>query len=80
MALGGPARLRLITGTLFTESQFNEFEENWECNVGKIVPGVGNFRNPPVRLKAGDKVVVEIEKVGRLENHCVAGSGETRIA
>jgi 2-keto-4-pentenoate hydratase/2-oxohepta-3-ene-1,7-dioic acid hydratase in catechol pathway len=33
-----------------------------------------------VRLKAGDTVVVEVEKVGRLENHCVAGSGETRIA
>lgn len=42
--------------------------------------GVGTYRNPPVRLKAGDTVVVDIEKVGRLENHCVAGSGETRIA
>jgi 2-keto-4-pentenoate hydratase/2-oxohepta-3-ene-1,7-dioic acid hydratase in catechol pathway len=30
--------------------------------------GVGFARTPPVWLKAGDKVVVEIEKIGRLEN------------
>jgi 2-keto-4-pentenoate hydratase/2-oxohepta-3-ene-1,7-dioic acid hydratase in catechol pathway len=30
--------------------------------------GVGFARNPPVWMKAGDKVVVEIEKIGRLEN------------
>jgi 2-keto-4-pentenoate hydratase/2-oxohepta-3-ene-1,7-dioic acid hydratase in catechol pathway len=30
--------------------------------------GVGFARNPPVWLKEGDTVVVEIEKVGRLEN------------
>jgi len=32
--------------------------------------GVGAFRNPPVYLKHGDEVVVEIEKVGRLVNTC----------
>jgi len=32
--------------------------------------GVGKFRNPPVFLQPGDKMVVEIEKVGRLVNHC----------
>ena len=30
--------------------------------------GVGFARNPPVWMKAGDQVVIEIERVGRLEN------------
>jgi 2-keto-4-pentenoate hydratase/2-oxohepta-3-ene-1,7-dioic acid hydratase in catechol pathway len=30
--------------------------------------GVGFARTPPVWMKAGDQVVVEIEKIGRLEN------------
>ncbi|GAP06629.1 2-keto-4-pentenoate hydratase [Anaerolinea thermolimosa] len=30
--------------------------------------GVGVFRKPPVFLKHGDRVVLEIEKIGRLEN------------
>jgi hypothetical protein len=30
--------------------------------------GVGTFREPPIYMKDGDVVVVEIEKVGRLEN------------
>lgn len=30
--------------------------------------GVGFARTPPVWLKVGDKVVIEIEKIGRLEN------------
>lgn len=30
--------------------------------------GVGIFRNPPVFLQPGDQVVIEIEKIGRLEN------------
>ena len=30
--------------------------------------GVGFARKPPVWMKAGDKVVIEIEKIGRLEN------------
>lgn len=33
--------------------------------------GVGFARNPPVWMKAGDKVVIEIEKIGRLENFLV---------
>ncbi|HEX8323530.1 MAG TPA: fumarylacetoacetate hydrolase family protein [Tepidisphaeraceae bacterium] len=34
--------------------------------------GVGIGRTPPVWLKDGDRVVVEIEGIGRLENRCVA--------
>ncbi len=41
--------------------------------------GVGNWRTPPVRLKAGDKVRVEIEGIGAIENVCEAESGETAI-
>jgi 2-keto-4-pentenoate hydratase/2-oxohepta-3-ene-1,7-dioic acid hydratase in catechol pathway len=32
--------------------------------------GVGTFRNPSMYLKDGDKVSVEIEHIGRLENSC----------
>lgn len=41
--------------------------------------GVGNWRNPPVRLKAGDRVRVEIEGVGAIENPCEAEDGGTVI-
>src|SRR5690606_4156465 len=30
--------------------------------------GVGSARNPPVFLKSGDEIVVEIEGIGRLAN------------
>ncbi|MDB9823003.1 fumarylacetoacetate hydrolase family protein [Deltaproteobacteria bacterium] len=33
--------------------------------------GVGCFREPPVYMKDGDEIIVEIEGVGRLENICV---------
>jgi len=33
--------------------------------------GVGNARTPQVFLKAGDEVIVEIEKIGALRNVCV---------
>ena len=42
--------------------------------------GVGHWRNPPVRLKAGDRVRVEIEGLGALENTCEAEDGATVIA
>jgi 2-keto-4-pentenoate hydratase/2-oxohepta-3-ene-1,7-dioic acid hydratase in catechol pathway len=35
-------------------------------------PGVGVFRKPPVFLKPGDKVTCVVEKLGSLENACVA--------
>jgi 2-keto-4-pentenoate hydratase/2-oxohepta-3-ene-1,7-dioic acid hydratase in catechol pathway len=45
--------------------------------VGDIVttgtpPGVGCFRKPPIYLKAGDKVMARIERLGRIENTCIA--------
>ena len=33
--------------------------------------GVGYARKPPVYMKPGDEIVVEVEKVGRLVNHFV---------
>jgi 2-keto-4-pentenoate hydratase/2-oxohepta-3-ene-1,7-dioic acid hydratase in catechol pathway len=36
-------------------------------------PGVGAARKPPVFLKPGDTVEVEIERLGTLRNHCVNG-------
>ncbi|MDP6180535.1 MAG: fumarylacetoacetate hydrolase family protein, partial [Desulfatiglandales bacterium] len=32
--------------------------------------GVGAFRDPPVYLKDGDEIVIEIEHLGRLVNAC----------
>ncbi|MDB5325943.1 MAG: 5-oxopent-3-ene,2,5-tricarboxylate decarboxylase [Phycisphaerales bacterium] len=34
--------------------------------------GVGMGRTPPLWLKAGDRISVELEKIGRLDNQCVA--------
>jgi 2-keto-4-pentenoate hydratase/2-oxohepta-3-ene-1,7-dioic acid hydratase in catechol pathway len=34
--------------------------------------GVGCFREPPLYMKDGDEIVVEIEGIGRLENRCRA--------
>lgn len=42
--------------------------------------GVGIYRKPPVLLKAGDRVRVEIEGIGALENLCEAEDGATVIA
>jgi 2-keto-4-pentenoate hydratase/2-oxohepta-3-ene-1,7-dioic acid hydratase in catechol pathway len=33
--------------------------------------GVGHFREPPLHLKHGDTIAVEVERIGRLENTCV---------
>jgi 2,4-diketo-3-deoxy-L-fuconate hydrolase len=42
--------------------------------------GVGVVRKPPVFLKAGDEVVVEIEGVGRLSNPVRAASAQASVA
>ena len=52
----------------------------FEIDMSELVPGdiiltgtphgVGAFRDPPVYMKDGDEVAVEIEKVGRLVNTC----------
>lgn len=44
--------------------------------VGDIIstgtpPGVGVFRKPPIFMKAGDRVAIEIQGLGRLENSIV---------
>ena len=41
--------------------------------------GVGVYRKPPVLLKAGDRVRIEIDGLGALENLCENESGETVI-
>jgi 2-keto-4-pentenoate hydratase/2-oxohepta-3-ene-1,7-dioic acid hydratase in catechol pathway len=38
--------------------------------------GVGVFRQPPVFLGNGDRIAVEIEKIGRLENVCRTAAGD----
>jgi 5-carboxymethyl-2-hydroxymuconate isomerase len=37
--------------------------------------GVGVFRKPPIFLRDGDVVAVEVERIGRLENRCRTYSG-----
>jgi 2-keto-4-pentenoate hydratase/2-oxohepta-3-ene-1,7-dioic acid hydratase in catechol pathway len=34
-------------------------------------PGVGVFRDPPLFLKDGDEITVEVEGIGKLTNYCV---------
>jgi 2-keto-4-pentenoate hydratase/2-oxohepta-3-ene-1,7-dioic acid hydratase in catechol pathway len=38
--------------------------------------GVGVFRKPPLFLKDGDRIAIEIEKIGRLENVCRTAAAE----
>ena len=38
-------------------------------------PGVGFARKPPIFLKPGDDVAVQIAGVGELRNRCGAGKG-----
>lgn len=33
-------------------------------------PGVGIFRDPPIRLDDGDEITVSVEGIGRLSNSC----------
>ena len=54
-------------------SQFLALEPGDLINTG-TPPGVGIARKPPVLLKAGDVVEVEIEKIGVLKNPCVSES------
>jgi 2-keto-4-pentenoate hydratase/2-oxohepta-3-ene-1,7-dioic acid hydratase in catechol pathway len=42
--------------------------------------GVGMARKPPVYLKSGDVVRVEIDGLGAIENRVENGSDEVRIA
>jgi hypothetical protein len=42
--------------------------------LGRTPSGVGYRRDPQVLLRDGDRVVVEIERVGRLENPVAAES------
>jgi 2-keto-4-pentenoate hydratase/2-oxohepta-3-ene-1,7-dioic acid hydratase in catechol pathway len=36
--------------------------------------GVGHFRKPPVYMKDGDTIRIEIEGIGKLENYIIAGN------
>lgn len=42
--------------------------------------GVGHARTPPVWMRPGDEVSVEIEGIGILTNHVVAETGDTTVA
>ena len=37
----------------------------------EMAEGVGFARKPPVFMQPSDRIVVEVEKIGRLENHFV---------
>ena len=41
--------------------------------------GVGVFRKPPLFMKDGDRIAIEIEKIGRLENVCRTAAGGGRF-
>ena len=44
--------------------------------ISGLSAGVGFTREPPIFLKAGDTVRIEIERVGTLENPVVAFEGD----
>lgn len=49
----------------------------WELQPGDVLstgtpPGVGHGREPPVYLKPGDEIRIEISGLGTLENPVVA--------
>jgi len=54
-------------------TQIEWMSQFWTFNAGDIIltgtpDGVGAFRNPPIILKGGDEIIIEIEKVGTLRN------------
>jgi acylpyruvate hydrolase len=63
-----------IPTLLATISEFVQLEPGDVVLTG-TPSGVGFRRDPPVRLTDGDRVVVEIERVGRLENPVLAEAG-----
>ena len=75
--LNGQVMQESNTGSMiFKIPQLISFlSQNFTLMPGDIIltgtpHGVGAFRNPPVFMKDGDEVIVEIEKVGRLINTC----------
>lgn len=62
-----------VIQTLVILSEFMTLEPGDLIALG-TPDGVGNARKPPVYMKPGDTVVIEIDQVGRLENPVVAES------
>jgi 2-keto-4-pentenoate hydratase/2-oxohepta-3-ene-1,7-dioic acid hydratase in catechol pathway len=51
------------------------FSQHFTLLPGDIImtgtpSGVGAFRDPPIYMKNGDKIIVEIERIGQLANRC----------
>jgi len=62
-----------------TESIIAWCSKYFTLSIGDVIltgtpPGVGCFRKPPVFLKAGDVVEVEIDEIGKIQNTVVAES------
>jgi 2-keto-4-pentenoate hydratase/2-oxohepta-3-ene-1,7-dioic acid hydratase in catechol pathway len=59
---------------IFNISELIEFvSRNITLNPGDVIStgtpnGVGTFRKPPVYMKPGDEIKIEIEKIGTLIN------------
>jgi 2-keto-4-pentenoate hydratase/2-oxohepta-3-ene-1,7-dioic acid hydratase in catechol pathway len=85
--LNGEVMQRASTGEMRFDipAQLEHLTAAFTLEPGDVIftgtpAGVGNARTPPVRLKPGDRVTVEIERIGRLENHCTEGNRDTLIA
>jgi len=64
--------------------QIEHLSQAFTLDVGDVIftgtpDGVGVAKTPPLFLKAGDKVRIEIEKLGALENEVVLEKAETII-
>ena len=78
LALNGETMQDSNTGKLIFKIPFliSYLSQSVTWEVGDLLstgtpPGVGVFRNPPVFLKAGDKVSVSVEGIGTLTNPVV---------
>jgi 2-keto-4-pentenoate hydratase/2-oxohepta-3-ene-1,7-dioic acid hydratase in catechol pathway len=73
--LNGQVMQDLTTGDMIFDvpTLIESLSSTMTLRAGSVIltgtpQGVGFARTPPVWMKAGDNVVVEIEKIGRLEN------------
>ena len=64
--------------------QIAHLSQAFTLDVGDVIfsgtpSGVGMAQKPPVYLRTGDKVRIEIEKLGHIENHVVPEDAKTII-
>jgi 2-keto-4-pentenoate hydratase/2-oxohepta-3-ene-1,7-dioic acid hydratase in catechol pathway len=85
--VNGEVRQSSNTGQMLfdCEAQIEHLSQAMTLEPGDLIytgtpAGVGMARNPPLYLKPGDVVRIEIDGLGAIENRVEAGSVATRIS